>query len=85
MTRPNDGTPPPTPDTTTLAALPYFAEQPFQSGVDVFIPAAPDGSGTIRIENLPRGNGLRPQVLNVPNWPSNSHGISVVVADYPVE
>ena len=27
----------------------------FQSGVDVFMPASPDGSGTITVTNLPRG------------------------------
>ena len=29
-----------TPGESTLAALPYFSEQPFQSGVDVFMPAS---------------------------------------------
>jgi hypothetical protein len=72
------------PGETTLAALPYFSEQPFQSGVDVFIPASPDGSGTTTITNLPRGDGARPQVVNVPNWPSSIHSISVMFADHPV-
>ena len=34
-----------TPGATTLVPLPYFSEQPFQSGVDVFMPASPDGIG----------------------------------------
>ena len=70
---------------TTLQPLPYFSEQPFQSGVDVLMPASPDGSGTITIENVPRGDTAHPQVLNVPNWPSSSHAISVVFTDYPVD
>jgi pimeloyl-ACP methyl ester carboxylesterase len=73
-----------TPGATTLLPLPYFSEQPFQSGVDVFLPAAPGGSGTIRIESVPRGDTSRPQVLNVPNWPSSTHAISVVFTDYPM-
>ena len=55
-----------TPGETTLAPLPYFSEQPFQSGIDVFMPASPDGSGTITVTNLPRGDADRPQTLNVP-------------------
>ena len=73
-----------TPGVSSLAALPYFSEQPFQSGVDVFMPASPDGSGTITVTNLPRGDATRPQTLNVPNWPSNTHAISLMFADHPV-
>jgi hypothetical protein len=74
-----------TPGETTRAPLPYFSEQPFQSGIDVFLPATPDGSGTITVTNLPRGDGTRPQVLNVPRWPSSGHAISVVFTDWPVD
>jgi pimeloyl-ACP methyl ester carboxylesterase len=74
-----------TPGETTLAALPYFATQPFQSGVDVFLPADADGAGTITVTNLPRGDTSRPQTLNVPNWPSSGHAISVVFSDHPVD
>ena len=74
-----------TPGETTLAALPYFSEQPFQSGVDVFLPASPDGSGTITVTNLPRGDAARPQTLNVPNWPSSEHSVSVVFTDWEVD
>ena len=59
-----------TPGETTLAPLPYFSEQPFQSGIDVYLPASPDADGTITATNLPRGDAGRPQTLNVPNWPS---------------
>jgi hypothetical protein len=77
-----------TPGETTLAALPYFSQQPFQSGADVFIPAsaaAGEPDGTVTITNVPRGDTARPQTLNVPNWPSSRHSISVVFTDYPVD
>ena len=74
-----------TPGVTSLEPLPYFSEQPFQSGVDVFMPASPDGTGTITITNIPRGDTSTAQTLNVPNWPSSTHAISVVFTDYPVD
>jgi hypothetical protein len=79
-----------TPGQTTLAALPYFSTQPFQNGADVYMPASgatgaggPDG--TITVTNIPRGDAGKPQTLNVPNWPSSLHAISVVFTDYPVD
>jgi pimeloyl-ACP methyl ester carboxylesterase len=74
-----------TPGETTLAALPYFADQPFQSGIDVYLPASASGTATIRVTNVPRGDTSRVQTLNVPNWPSSTHSISVVFADFPVD
>lgn len=74
-----------TPGETTLLPLPYFSEQPFQSGVDVLMPADPEGAGTITLTNSPRGDAARSQTLRVPNWPSSSHAISVVFADYPAD
>jgi hypothetical protein len=74
-----------TPGETTLGPLPYFSDQPFQSGIDVFLPASPDGTGTISVVNIPRGDTFDPQVLNVPNWPSTNHAISVVFTDWPVD
>ena len=60
-----------TPGESTLEPLPYFADQPFQSGIDVAIPASPDGTGTATVTVLPRGDTERPQTLNVPRWPSD--------------
>lgn len=74
-----------TPGVSTLGPLEFFAAQPFQSGIDVFIPASPGGSGTVTVTNLPRGDDSRPQVLNVPRWPSSGHAISVVFSDWPVD
>jgi pimeloyl-ACP methyl ester carboxylesterase len=76
-----------TPGETTLAPLPYFSQQPFQNGADVLMPAsgAAEPGGTITVTNIPRGQTDRPQTLNVPNWPSSLHAISVVFTDYPVD
>ncbi|NLA35207.1 MAG: alpha/beta hydrolase [Actinobacteria bacterium] len=74
-----------TPGVSTLGPLAYFAAQPFQSGVDVFIPATPDGTGTVTVTNLPRGDTSRPQVVTVPRWPSSGHAISVVFSDWPID
>lgn len=76
-----------TPQQSTLAALPYFSTQPFQNGADVYMPAssAAEPDGTITVTNIPRGDETKPQTLNVPNWPSSLHAISVVFTDYPVD
>jgi pimeloyl-ACP methyl ester carboxylesterase len=73
------------PGESTLEPLDYFADQPFQSGVDVYLPASAAADGTITVTNLPRGDANRPQRLNVPTWPSSEHTISVVFADHPVD
>ena len=62
------------PRQSTLDPLTYFSSQPFQTGVDVYMPAAATPNGTIRITNNPRGNALRQQVMNVPNWASLVNG-----------
>lgn len=74
-----------TPGESTLAPLPYFSEQPFQNGIDVFMPASEAGDGTITVTNLPRGDADRPQTLNVPNWPSSTHSISVMFAEHAAD
>lgn len=71
------------PAESSLEPLPYFAGQPFQSGVDVYMPASTTPDGTITITNHPRGDADRPQVINVPNWASSDHLISIVFADQP--
>jgi pimeloyl-ACP methyl ester carboxylesterase len=70
------------PGNSTVAALPFFSGQPFQYGVDIFMPAADPPTGVITVRSLPRGDMARPQVLNVPNWPSSSHSISLVFSDF---
>lgn len=72
-----------TPGETTLALLPYFSEQPFQMGVDIYMPAADPVDGTITITNLPRGDASKPQTINVPNWPSSTHTVMAFFSDFP--
>jgi pimeloyl-ACP methyl ester carboxylesterase len=62
------------PGQSSLDPLTFFSSQPFQTGVDVFMPAAATPNGTIRITNNPRGNAARQQVMNVPNWASQING-----------
>jgi hypothetical protein len=71
-----------TPGQTTLAPLPWFPTQPFQTGADVFMPANDKPDGTITLTNLPRGDTKRPQTLRVPNWASTNHTIMVMFSDY---
>jgi pimeloyl-ACP methyl ester carboxylesterase len=70
------------PGDSTLDPLPYFGSQPFQGGIDVFMPATEPPDGTITITNVPRGNTEKPQVMSVPNWQSSKHSISVMFADF---
>ena len=72
-----------TPGESSLSLLPWFPEQAFQTGVDVFMPANDAPDGTITIRNLPRGDASQPQVLHVPNWSSTNHNVSVLLSDFP--
>jgi pimeloyl-ACP methyl ester carboxylesterase len=73
------------PGNSSLSALPYFSTQPFQYGVDVFIPAADPPAGVITVRNLPRGDMAKPQVLHVPNWPSANNLVMLLFDDFPSE
>ncbi|MDD9966893.1 MAG: alpha/beta hydrolase [Myxococcales bacterium] len=70
------------PGDTSLGELPYFPDQPFQTGLDVYMPAADPPNGTITVTNYPRGDMERPQTLVFPNWSSDRHSISVMFSDY---
>lgn len=72
-----------TPKETTLAKLPWFPDQFFQTGIDVFLPAKDPPDSTITITNLPRGDREKPQTINVPNWPSSNHVTVAIFSDYP--
>ena len=74
-----------TPGETTGEPLPYFPDEPFQSGIDVFMPGAEQPDGTIIVRNLPRGDASRPQEIRLPNWPSSGHRIGVLFNDYVLE
>jgi pimeloyl-ACP methyl ester carboxylesterase len=67
---------------SSLGVIPFFDALPFQTGVDIFMPATDPPDGVITIANAPRGDTTRPQVINIPNWASDAHATSVVFNDY---
>lgn len=72
-----------TPGESSLSLLDWFPTQPFQTGVDVFMPATDPPDGTITLTSLPRGDASMPQVLNVANWASSDHLIMAMFSDFP--
>lgn len=62
--------------------IPYYHAITFMSGVDFYMPAAEPPDGTISLVVTPRWGGGKTQVINVPNWASSQHAISVIVNDY---
>jgi pimeloyl-ACP methyl ester carboxylesterase len=72
----------PTDQVSSLNLIPFFTTQAFQTGVDVYMPATTPADGTITFRNDPRGDTSRPQVLNTPNWASDTNRISVYLNDY---
>ena len=70
------------PGDSTLDLLPFFPTQAFQTGVDVFMPAAEPPDGTISFENAPRGDTGRLQTINIPNWRSSEHRATVTFNDF---
>ena len=62
--------------------LPAFAALPFISGVDLFVPATSPPSRAVRLASKQRGGGGVESVVNVPNWPSATHRVSVQLDDY---
>ena len=73
-----------TPLFSSLALLPFFPTQAFQSGVDVFMPADSPPDGTIGVINAHRGNASfrKLQVINIRNWESTTHRSIVQFNDY---
>jgi hypothetical protein len=68
--------------TDLTAPVPFFFGQPFLTGIDVHIPAAPGGAGTVRLVSRQRGGNGHVDVLNVANWPSSTNAISVQFNDF---
>jgi hypothetical protein len=66
----------------TSAPLAPFGSIGFLTGVDNYMPASPDASGTIAVEETMRGNRRHEETINVPNWPSDQHTVSVYFKDY---
>lgn len=68
--------------TDLRAPIPEFFAQPFLTGIDAYIPAAPRNLGIMLIATRPRTAPGRITVFTVPNWPSTDHRISVQLDDY---
>jgi hypothetical protein len=68
--------------TDLSAPIPAFFSQPFITGMDVYLPAAPNGAGTMSAVAQPRGGDGHVDMINVPNWPSTSHRITLQFNDY---
>ena len=70
------------PQQTTLEPLPYFPDQAFQTGVDVYMPAAEPPDGTVTLRLIPRGRSEFSQTVNFPNWASSGHRVSINFNDF---
>jgi hypothetical protein len=62
--------------------IPSISGLPFLTGVDVFVPAATPPNDTISVAVTSRLGGGHTRLVNVPNWESTDHRISVAVNDY---
>ncbi len=62
--------------------VPFLFSLPFITGTDVFIPAERPPRRSVAIVARPRGGGGHVDVVNVPNWPSSNHQISVQFNDH---
>jgi len=67
---------------STLAPNPWFLTQPFQTAVDIWMPATEPPDGTITFTNEPRGDTTLPQTINIPNWASAGHRVLVQFNTY---
>ena len=70
------------PGDSTLDLFPFFPTQAFQTGVDVFMPAAEPADGTVSFVNAPRGDTSRLQTINTPNWRSSENRVTVTFNDF---
>lgn len=67
---------------STLALIPWFATQAFQTGVDIWMPATEPPDGTITFMNEPGKFPTFPQTINIPNWASAGHRVLVMFNNY---
>jgi pimeloyl-ACP methyl ester carboxylesterase len=68
--------------TDLTAPIPVFFGLPFITGMDVFMPATDPPDDTISIAMTPRLGGGRVELINIPNWESGKHRISVHFHDW---
>jgi len=66
----------------TSASLAPFNQIGFLTGVDNFMPASADASGTIAVRETMRVPHSFTRTTNVPDWPSDQHTVSVYFKDY---
>lgn len=59
-----------------------FSLFPFITGIDLYLPASEDGSGTIEVRAIPRQADGRVIDLSVPDRPSEGHRTSLQFKDY---
>ncbi len=55
---------------------------PFLTGMDYFVEAAIPPDRTIAIVNAPRGDRDHLQIVNIPNWASSQHAVSIHLQDF---
>jgi hypothetical protein len=68
--------------TDTSTSLFPFNQLSFLTGVDIFMPASNDASGTVSVKETVRGTGGHTETINVPNWPSDQNTVSILFRDY---
>lgn len=68
--------------TDTSTTLSPFNLLSFLTGVDIFLPASADHSGTIKVTEKARRPFGHTRVTNIPNWPSSDHSVSVYFKNY---
>ncbi len=66
----------------TSAPLAPFSGIGFLTGVDNYMPSSPDASGKIAVTETMRAPRPQTETINVPNWPSDQHTVSVYFKDY---
>ncbi|HEX6115677.1 MAG TPA: hypothetical protein VFY99_01165 [Solirubrobacterales bacterium] len=66
----------------TSAPLAPFSQIGFLTGVDNYMAASPDASGTIAVKERMRRPHAFTRTTNVPDWPSDLHTASVYFKDY---
>ena len=59
-----------------------FSVLSFLTGVDLFMPGADPPDGTTSVALTPRDGGGKTYVINVPNWASLNHRVSIQLHDY---
>ena len=68
--------------TDLTAPLPALFGLPFITGMDVYIPATTPPNDPVRITSTSRTAPDQQVTVNVPNWPSSDHHVSVQLWDF---